>query len=126
MSDLHILKGTGNNCSCNDCSVLYGGDCYTTPINDFLDSIQEKVRAYIPTMRVREASSADKALNHIKKDLLRELEISSTVYYKRYYVIVQLVYLFTSTFAYVDKYEYRRVRYVLWQIIKEECVATIK
>ncbi len=27
--DIHILYGTGRNCTCYDCVVLYGGECAT-------------------------------------------------------------------------------------------------
>lgn len=37
MNGLHILKGTGDNCTCFDCPVLYGSDCYSTPMNNVLD-----------------------------------------------------------------------------------------
>lgn len=38
-----ILKGNGDNCTCIDCIVLYGGECLTTPINNALDKFDCEV-----------------------------------------------------------------------------------
>lgn len=125
MNGIHFLKGSGSNCTCYDCSVLYGGKCYTTPTNNFLDRLEKDVRKYLaftPTGRPKKVS--DHYLDRCIEDVIRVpfmkfAKIDKSLFYKKYYTLLPLIFLMTS-----DKAEargmYRRGRQILFTSITDE------
>jgi hypothetical protein len=99
---IHVLYGTGANCSCYDCVVLYGGECDSTPTNNFLDSLEEAVIEYLaktPTGKIRKKSDSymDKCIEVIvKPHILAFTGINGKRFYNYYFGFMPLLYLMTS------------------------------
>lgn len=123
--NLHILKGTGDNCSCHDCVVLYGGECYTTPINNMLDDMEAKLELYLaktPTGREKKKTgyAIDSAIEKVMMPIFKkEAAITKTVFYKKYYAFLPLVYLMTSEAKHNDRRLYARARMSIYLDIRE-------
>lgn len=123
MTRIHILKGTGDNCTCNDCSVLYGGDCWTTPYNDFLDMLELAVVNYLtltPTGRTRIVSDGimNKCIEEIVRPMVQKFsKVTRSQFYNQYYGFMPLLYLMTSEKK-MARYWYRRSR--LWLFLDFE------
>lgn len=125
MTYIHILRGTGNNCTCYDCAVLYGGKCDTTPDNNFLDKLEKQVLQYLnytPTGKPRKKSDlySDSVINEIMRPALRKYwKVQNNQFDRKYYTLMPLVYLMTS-----DRKEasgwYRRSRNWLFNSIHKE------
>ena len=77
---IHILRGTGRNCTCGDCPVLYGGECWTTPENDFLDALGARVAKATVNGRVVSKNDMHKALEAIRSPVKKYLHISEEIY----------------------------------------------
>jgi len=107
--NMHILYGTGTNCTCFDCVVLYGGECDTTKDNDFLDEIEEKVLKFLtvtPTGREKKVSDAamDEVLDTVVRPMVQKYcKVQRKTFYQVFYGFMPLLYLMTS-----DKKEARR------------------
>ena len=99
---IHILKGTGNNCSCGDCSVLYGGECYTTPINNFLDILEKAVinnLKFTPTGKIKKISNyqIDSCIETVVRPLFKKYKnIKDTRFYDYFYNFLPLIFILTS------------------------------
>lgn len=125
MNGIHFLRGSGSNCTCADCSVLYGGDCFTTPVNNMLDRVEERVikfLTYTPTGRIKKNSNnhIDMAIEHaVKGPVCKFLKIKSDQFYEKYYCFLPLVFLLMSDRK-SAKRMYRRARYCLFRSIEEE------
>lgn len=126
-STIHILYGTGTNCTCYDCFDLYGGECATTRDNDFLDALEEKVIQYLeltPTGRKRVTSDSymDKCINDVVSPAVRkELKIKTTVFDKQYYSFMPLLFLMTSERKKANRW-YRRSRNWIYSDIKDKLI----
>lgn len=127
---IHILKGTGNNCTCYDCPVLYGGDCPSTPVNNFLDKIENLLIEFLsktPTGRPRRVSSPmmERVIEEIiRMPFCKKYKISKDRFYNGFYLFLPLVFLMTS-----DKKDakeaYRKARIMLFYRISDE-IKTLK
>ena len=104
MNNIHILYGNGENCTCNDCVVLYGGNCGTTPVNNLLDNMELEVLSFLrstPTGRVRVNSEpyTDKVIESVIYPILRTNSVgilTMTNFNKQYYIWLPFVYLLTT------------------------------
>lgn len=114
--NLHILRGTGKNCTCLDCIVLYGGECQTTRTNNFLDKLEQKVLHYLnttPTGKQRKVSDSfmDSCINDVVRPMVRKHEKVHTNQFNRYYYgFMPLLYIMTSDRKEGARYWYRRAR----------------
>lgn len=122
---IHILRGRGDNCSCYDCCVLYGGECATTKTNDFLDTLEEQVNEYLnftPTgkPRVNSSSYIDKCIDVvIRPAVCKFLKVKKKDFYEKYYVFTQLIFLMTSDKRGAESM-YRRARGMLFDTLERE------
>lgn len=129
MNYIHILRGTGDNCTCTDCVVLYGGECATTKDNNFLDDLEIKVLKYLnftPTGRVRKISDAymDSCINNIVRPAIRKYTKCHRNQFNRYYYgFMPLLYLMTSTRKEGARLWYRRSRNMLYTDIVDEVLS---
>lgn len=123
--NIHVLYGTGSNCTCYDCVVLYGGKCATTPINNMLDDLEEAVLEYLgktPTGKVRKKSDSymDKCIEHVVKPHILSFEkIDGKRFYNYYYGFMPLLYLMTSANKEAKRF-YRMSRQMLYSNMIEE------
>lgn len=126
MSEIHVLIGRGNNCSCSDCSVLYGGDCYTTPINNMLDKMEvdiEKYLSFTPTGRKKKLSgyAIDSVIEQIIKPVFTKYINNKKIdFYSKYYTFLPLVYLMTSNKKEFSKHYYMKARGMLFNSIETD------
>lgn len=131
MTEIHILRGVGYNCSCSDCSVLYGGECYTTEINNMLDKVEkdlEKYLSFTKTGRKKKESSyaIDSSIEEIIKPafvkyIKKEHKIKID-FYEKYYSFLPLVYLMTSSKKTYNKRMYQRGRLMVFKYIESNYV----
>jgi hypothetical protein len=73
---IHFLIGNGKNCTCYDCSVLYGGECYSTPDNNFLDKVEKITNLYRSKTYICR-SDTNKFLEQIKPIVIKHLNIKA-------------------------------------------------
>lgn len=129
MDGIHILRGRGNNCTCYDCSVLYGGTCYTTPYNNFLDKIEKSVLKAVDN-RYISYGRMNKAIEAIRPHAIKYFKISSKEFDSYFYNWLPLLFIMTSTLhkkdihpnasAYDVRRKYMEARlFILWGIEKE-------
>lgn len=124
--NFHFLKGTGDNCTCYDCVVLYGGKCDTTPDNNFLDSLEVKILKYLnftPTGRARKISDSymDSCINNIVRPAVRKyLKVHQNQFDRKYYYFMPLLYLMTSDRKEGANHWYRRSRNMLFNDFTKE------
>lgn len=83
--EIHFLKGTGSNCTCGDCSVLYGGRCYTTPINNWLDRVERIARRIYDEKPYICKTDLRKFLDSIGPLVCKRYKISIEKYSETYY-----------------------------------------
>lgn len=113
---IHILKGTGDNCTCYDCVVLYGGECDSTEDNNILDVLEENIVNYLnftPTGRPRKTSDyyMDSCIEKVVMPIVvKYLKIKKNQFYHKYYSFMPLLYLMTSDRKLGARYFYRRTR----------------
>lgn len=118
-STIHILYGTGTNCTCYDCVDLYGGECATTVDNDFLDELEEKVIAYLtytPTGRLKKQSDfamEDTIERIVRPAVMKHLQIPAKAFYEVFYGFMPVLYLMTSDRKQESRW-YRKARYWLF------------
>jgi hypothetical protein len=113
---IHILKGTGRNCTCGDCPVLYGGECWTTPENDFLDALGARVAKATVNGRVVSKNDMHKALETIRSPVKKYLHISEEIYNENYYALLPLLYIISNGLIDDQKRQYdRRDARSYWQ-----------
>lgn len=107
MTRIHVLKGTGDNCTCGDCSVLYGGTCYTTPINNFLDRIEKTVKS-VSKNEGKIVSKADmrRALEAMRPLFRKRYKITGAEYDKCYYGYLPLAIFCANGYAEGSKHNY--------------------
>lgn len=124
MDGIHFLKGTGSNCTCNDCAVLYGGTCYTTPTNNFLDKLEQDVQKWLsftPTGRPKKVSDnyTDQCIERVVRPaFMKYKKISRSQFYEKYYSFLPLIFLMNSDKK-DAKHMYRKARIMLfWDIEK--------
>jgi hypothetical protein len=108
MTRVHILKGTGDNCSCADCPVLYGGECYTTPENDFLDKLGERISKATVNGRVVSKNDMHKALEAMRSPVKKYLHVSDEIYNKNYYALLPLLYIISNGLVADERRRYDR------------------
>ncbi len=126
MTYIHFLRGSGDNCTCYDCPVLYGFDCPTTPENNFLDQLEASALKYLnltPTGKVRKVSDSymDSCINDIVRPKVKKFErIHRNQFDRKYYCFMPLLYLITSDRKEGANRWYRKARGMLYnQIIAE-------
>jgi hypothetical protein len=125
MKYLHVLRGSGNNCTCLDCVVLYGGVCDTTKDNDFLDELENKVIKYIsftPTGRIRKISDSymDSCINDVIRPIVKKYaKIHENQYLRKYYLFMPLIFLMTSDRKAAELWYRRSRNWVFTDIIKQ-------
>lgn len=129
MAEIHFLRGRGDNCTCHDCSVLYGGTCYTTPYNNLLDKIEKKVlksldHKYISKGRI------NRSIEEIRPLAKKYFKISDSIFDSYFYNWLPLIFIMTSGLhkkdihpnasAYDVRRKYMDARiWTLWAIEKE-------
>jgi hypothetical protein len=124
-TQIHILKGTGDNCTCHDCIVLYGGECDTTPINNMLDKMEEDIQKFLdftPTGRKKKPSryAIESAVETIIKPMWKKYSKSKVDFYSKFHIFSPLVYFVTSQKKNYDSYYYKRTRALLLDLIEED------
>lgn len=129
MDGLHILKGTGSNCTCYDCSVLYGGTCGTTPDNNFLDKIEKAILKEVEN-KYFSYGRINKVLETIRPQAKKYFKIDNATFDNHYYGWLPLVYIVTSVLkgkaihpnasAYDVRRQYMQARLmILWNVEKD-------
>lgn len=124
MNGIHILKGTGDNCTCYDCSVLYGGDCWTTPDNNKLDKLEKSFEQFMsktPTGRMKKVSDwayCDFIENHLKTVMCKGM--SEKLYYEHFYSWLPLLFMMSSPHKEKARQRYRQARYSIYYKIKSD------
>lgn len=90
---IHLLKGTGSNCTCGDCAVLYGGTCYTTPINNFLDRIDAAALKVVGQKTYICISDLHRFLEKVRQPVKKRYKLTNDQYDERYYSWAPLFYM---------------------------------
>lgn len=93
MDGIHFLKGTGSNCTCSDCSVLYGGTCSTTAENNFLDRIEKVALTLVGTKSYICRWDTTKFLEAIRPIVRKRYKWSNAEYDKQFYVWLPFLYM---------------------------------
>ena len=119
MSNICVLRGRGDNCTCDDCVVLYGGECWTTKINDALDKFDDAVEIHY---------NKNKNLSHyqlykiitpifktIKKDCVKLKVSDLDNYYKMFMPL--MFYSWGKDKNFRDSYDYKYYRYSIYRYI---------
>lgn len=125
---IHILKGTGRNCTCGDCAVLYGGSCGTTKDNDFMDRVESIALKQLGSKTYVCKSDIHRFLEAIRPVVRKRYKWTNAQYDKHYYTWSPFLYM---NLGYREdkgkRYEhwdarraFRRARlWVLWDIEKQ-------
>lgn len=88
-----ICRGTGHNCTCYDCIVLYGGSCQTSFHNDILDAFTEEVKKIMKNgSREMSKTALHECLDALKKLVVQNYNVSSQKFHKEYYSFIPLVF----------------------------------
>lgn len=96
MTTIHILKGTGDNCTCGHCAVLYGGECHTTPENNFLDRLGGRIAKATVNGRVVSKNDMHKALEAIRSPVKKYMHLNDAAYNENYYALLPLLYIIAN------------------------------
>jgi len=89
---IHILKGTGRNCTCGDCAVLYGGSCGTTKDNDFMDRV-EKVALKLGAKTYICKSDIHRFLEGIRPIIKKRYRWTNKQFDEKYYTWLPFLYM---------------------------------
>lgn len=125
METIHILKGTGDNCSCYDCAVLYGGTCGTTEINNMLDKLEKDLEKYLSFTKTgrkkkQSAYAIDSSIEKIIKPVFtKHLKLKKLEFYEKYYSFLPLIYCMTSDKKSYDEQFYKIGRMMLFNDIEK-------
>ena len=115
---IHILKGTGENCTCGDCSVLYGGDCWTTQMNNLLDKFDEKVYELWVLAKNPSVYQIQKTLAPFKKEIMKMEKITSKEFDEYFYLFSGLFFMAWATNKTARQTQsYRQTRHTMFRII---------
>jgi hypothetical protein len=106
MTKIHILKGTGDNCTCGDCAVLYGGECYTTPENNFLDQLGERIAKATVNGRIVSKNDMHKALEAMRSPVKKYIHLNDATYNEHYYALLPLLYIIANGLVLDEKRNY--------------------
>lgn len=93
MSRIHILVGIGSNCTCGDCAVLYGGDCYTTPTNNMLDKIDKVAAQIIGLKGYICKTDTHRFLEEIRPLVCKQYKLTNKQFDKHYYLWLPFLYM---------------------------------
>lgn len=129
MAEIHFLRGRGNNCTCYDCAVLYGGTCSTTPDNNFLDKVEKTILKILEGKYIS-YGRINKAIEAIRPLAKKYYKIDNKTFDKYFYNWLPLVFIITSTLptkqihpnasAYDVRRKYMEARLViLWNVEKD-------
>ncbi len=124
MNGIHILIGRGKNCTCYDCSVLYGGKCYTTEDNNLLDCLEKNFEHFMsktPSGRTKKVSGwayDDFIENFVKKIMCKG--VSRKKFYDHYWGWLPLLFMMSSPHKEKARGTYRKARMMVYQSIKKD------
>ena len=107
-----ILKGSGSNCTCGDCSVLYGGTCYTTPINNWLDRVEKIAYSVVGKKKYICATDVNKFLEKLRPLVCNRYKIKRNKFDKNYYMWAPMFYhclAYRESNNNYDKYDARKM-----------------
>lgn len=115
-----MLKGSGSNCTCYDCSVLYGGECYSTPINNMLDRMETIVKT-IGVSKRDGSLRVENTLDQMRSLVLKRLKITAQKFNKKYNLLLPLYFMALTCPNPVRKSEwYRHARFSLYLNLERE------
>lgn len=113
---LHILRGTGSNCTCGDCAVLYGGTCGTTRMNNMLDQFDLLIEKTLVTKGKNPSEyQSNKLFRWLCPRVCKLEKISPKQFNSFYYCFAVLIFMAWGTTPEVRKtHMYRRARMIAY------------